>query len=251
MFPEINLILGTISTFNLCAGLGLISMVCLSMSQAKRLGVDRHTEQFLIQSIPFVSIFAIAPACLSDIVFRWADFRNNPIGFGMTFYGWLTGCIVGWWFFAIIAHRSPSFVLNFFCPTLAMSQSFGRVGCFFAGCCYGRPTSSGIGLSFPENSFPWKRYGDAPLFPIQLMEAFWLLIVTIILVKLIPFRHRTGSYFILMGTGRFFAEFLRGDNRGSFFGFDQLSPAQFMSLFFVTVGIVLRITMRERRELPV
>jgi phosphatidylglycerol:prolipoprotein diacylglycerol transferase len=238
MMPEINLVLGKIAGFNLCAGIGLLSMVCLSMWQARQLKLDGHTTQFALESIPIVTLVAIIPACLSDIVFRWANFRANPLGFGMTFYGWLLGCVAGWRICESIAHLYPQFLLNFFAPSLALAQAFGRIGCFLAGCCHGRPVPPPMGVRFPEHSIPWERYGDIPLFPVQLMESAWLFSITLLLVLKVPFRHRFTAYLVLMGTGRFFMEFLRGDARGAVCGVGALSPAQFISAIIVVAGIV-------------
>lgn len=246
MFPEINLILGKVGTFNLCAGMGLLSMVCLSMWQTRCLGMDRRTEQFFLQSIPFVTILSIIPACLSDIIFRWPNFKENHLGFGMTFYGWLLGCIFGWSLYALVAKMKACSLLNFFCPTLALAQAFGRIGCFLAGCCHGRPTGCCIGLRFPEHSMPWKQYGNSPIYPVQLIDAIWLFSATVILFWIIPFKNRMGCYFIFIGGGRFFTEFLRGDNRGVIFENWHLSPAQILSLIFVATGVVL--IMRNRKE---
>ena len=38
-------------------------------------------------------------------------------------------------------------------PSIAVAQGFGRIGCFLAGCCYGRPTDTFWGVTFPEGSF--------------------------------------------------------------------------------------------------
>ncbi len=235
--PEINLILGKIAGFNLCAGIGLLSMVCLSMWQARRLKLDGHTTQLALESIPIVTILAIIPACLSDITFRWENFRENPLGFGMTFYGWLLGCVVGWRSYESIAHLRPQFLLNFFSPSLALAQAFGRIGCFLAGCCHGKPALPCMGVRFPEHSIPWERYGDIPLYPVQLMESAWLFSITLLLVLKVPFRLRFATYLVLMGSGRFFMEFLRGDARGAVFGAVALSPARFISAFIVVAGI--------------
>lgn len=227
--------------------MGLLSIVCLSMWQARCLSMDRHTKEFLFQTIPFVTILSIIPACLSDILFRWSNFRENPMGFGMTFYGWLLGCIFNWSLCALVAHKSPCFLLNFFCPSLAMAQAFGRIGCFLAGCCHGRPTISGIGVRFPEQSLPWKQYGDVPIYPVQLIEAIWLFVITVILFLIVPFKKRMGAYFVFVGIGRFSTEFLRGDNRGVLLGIVQLSPAQLLSVLFVTVGILSMLHRRKER----
>ena len=242
MLPEINLILGKVGSFTLFAGMGLVSIVCLSMRQTKKLRLDKRTEQRILQSIPIVTILAVVPAMLSDVVFRWPNCIDNPKSIGVTFYGWLIGCISGWYIFAVVAKLRFLFVLNFFAPMLALAQAFGRVGCFLGGCCYGRPSGCSIGVRFPEQSLPWTYYGELPLFPVQLIDSCWLLLVFIVLWRMCRFENRIAMYLILIGTGRFFVEYLRGDVRGTFFGLGLLSPAQFMSVVFGSCGIVARLS---------
>lgn len=238
MSPEINLVLGKIGAFTLFSGMGLLSMVCLSMWQTKHLRLDRHTEQLVLQSIPIVALPAVVPACLSDIAFRWTNFTENPLRFGMTFYGWLFGCLAGWTLYAALTNQRTWFLLDFFAPSLALAQAIGRIGCFLGGCCYGRPSSRGMGVCFPEGSLPWMRYGDQTLYPVQLLESFWLFSVFAVLLLVIHFRYRACCYFVLMGMGRFLCEFLRGDDRGTIFGIGQLSPAQFMSILLALCGAI-------------
>lgn len=237
MYPEINLIFTRIGSFTLFAGMGLVSLVCLALRQAKTLRLDGHTEQLVMQSIPIVVIPAVIPAALADIVFRWPRFVGNPQGFGVAFYGWLIGCISGWFLYGMAVKLRPRFILNYFAPSLALAQSIGRIGCFLGGCCYGRPVGRAFGVIFPERSLPWIRYGSAPLCPVQLLDSFWLFCVFMILSRRVPFRFRMPAYLTLVGVGRFFTEFLRGDDRGTFFGIDQLSPAQCTSALLVVCGV--------------
>ncbi len=55
-------------------------------------------------------------------------------------------------------------------PGLAVGHAFGRVGCFMAGCCYGRPTQLPWGVRFPSSPFFAGEVG-VPLHPVQLYEA--------------------------------------------------------------------------------
>jgi phosphatidylglycerol---prolipoprotein diacylglyceryl transferase len=64
----------------------------------------------------------------------WADFRV-----GFVFFGGLLGAALAGWVFARL--RGLSFVRgsDYFAVALPLAHSIGRVGCFFAGCCHGRP----------------------------------------------------------------------------------------------------------------
>ena len=55
---------------------------------------------------------------------------------------------------------------NAFAPAIALGVTIGRIGCFLAGCCYGKPTNAGWGVDF----------GDGILrYPTQLFESFFML----------------------------------------------------------------------------
>lgn len=109
--------------------------------------------------------------------------------------------------------------LDLLALALAIAQSIGRIGCFAAGCCHGRPWRFGI------------RYG-VPLFPVQWLESALLAVIAIVTATLIG---RTGAAFAFYATAyaavRFGLELLRGDARRHLF---SLSEAQWICL-----GIVL------------
>ena len=71
-------------------------------------------------------------------------------------YGRMSG--IGW-----------AYLLNALLPSLALGQAIGRIGCFLGGCCYGVPCAWGV--AYPEGSLPYSVCGNAPLFPVQLVEA--------------------------------------------------------------------------------
>ena len=104
------------------------------------------------------------------------------------------------------------------------------VGCFFAGCCYGKETNSFWGVKFPNLS--------SKVYPTQLFEAVFLLIMFTICFYLVlqkSFRYNVSLYLISYGIFRFFIELLRGDDRGTFlYG---ISPSQFWSVAMVITGI--------------
>ena len=138
-------------------------------------------------------------------------------------------------------------------PEVARAQAFGRIGCFLAGCCYGRPTDSVFGVVFPEDSLA---PAGIKLIPTQLISAagdFAIAIILIILADVVfkkakesSLKAKTGFgmvsgdigciYMFLYGIGRFLVEFLRNDVRGTV---GNLSTSQFISLFIVAGSIIL------------
>ena len=115
-------------------------------------------------------------------------------------------------------------------------HSFGRVGCFMSGCCYGIPYS-GIGaVRFPAGSYA---PADIELFPVQLVEAGMLMVIACIILYLVLAKnnlHGIELYLVLYGCTRFILELFRYDAvRGRLLG---LSTSQWISLLSIA-GVVL------------
>jgi prolipoprotein diacylglyceryltransferase len=105
--------------------------------------------------------------------------------------------------------------------------SFGRVGCFRAGCCYGRPGGRGVryGVAHADAGFPRCLVG-VRLFPVQLVEAAWLALVVLIGAGLVLSGAAPGAalawYLVAYASGRFVLEFWRGDaDRPHLAGFSE------------------------------
>jgi phosphatidylglycerol:prolipoprotein diacylglycerol transferase len=148
---------------------------------------------------------------------------------------------LGWWRTADLA--SPGIMLGLVC---------GRLGCFLNGCCYGKPTSSFIGVVFPRGGAAWRQQVDSgliraaqeavPVHPTQLYEAAACFICFALLYYVVrPRRRAYGQVFawmlILYGIGRSIVEIWRDDDRGVFFGF--ISTSQLISLPLMIGGVLL------------
>ena len=229
-----------IGTFPIFIGAGLLALTFLIAYQIKKFNLDNNSENKIMVCIPLSVLFGCITGYFSDVIFRGGiKAVFSPWGYGMTFYGWLLGCILFYTVYSKILNIRTSFLLNFFLPAFSLAQSIGRVGCFLGGCCFGCPVSYG-GISYPKGSLPYSIYKDALLFPVQLWESFYLLIVFFILFFLIKFKYRAAVYLLMLSGGRFVFEFLRGDNRGKLF-IDLLSPAQIISLSILFCTIIFLI----------
>ena len=133
--------------------------------------------------------------------------------------------------------------------SISMAQGFGRIGCFLAGCCYGRETTSRFGVVFPEG-------GLAPagvkLIPTQLISSAGDFLIMIVLLLYYRKNKKDGTpgnvgflYMLLYGVGRFLVEFLRNDNRG---GAWMFSTSQWISMVIVAGGIVLYLVNKKRHK---
>ena len=160
---------------------------------------------------------------------------GRMMGGGGVFYGGLIGAFAA--MFLYVRHYKLDFrdVTDILVPSVLLFHAFGRVGCFCAGCCYGKEAAWGVvfehSLGAPNG---------VPLIPVQLFEAGFNLLVLAAMLIIRPERKRPGSllplYLIAYAIGRFVLEFFRGDeNRGVFL----LSTSQWISLAILPAAIAL------------
>lgn len=195
-------------------------------------------------------IFSFLGARVFYIFVEFGDFLRNPLEAilsrsGFVFYG---GIIFGFITSYFLAKRNK---INFlqFCDIVAiglpLAHAFGRIGCFSYGCCYGRPTTSWIGILFPPDS-PAGALGTKVI-PTQLAEALFLFVLFLILKYINKHKKFNGQivsiYLIFYGIFRFLIEFFRADPRGSVF---SLSLSQFISI--ILIGIVMVMWLRFFRQ---
>ena len=124
--------------------------------------------------------------------------------------------------------------------SITLAHAVGRVGCFLAGCCYGKESS--FGLTFPH---------IGTVIPTQLYEFIFLFILTAVLIFLVLSDKLKGFnlciYALSYSVFRFIIEFFRGDPRGAFLGI--FSPSQVQSIILFFVGIVLLILRIKKQRL--
>ena len=168
---------------------------------------------------------------------------------GYVFYGSLIGAVIGVLIFCHAFHFDRGIFLNVLTPLIPFAQSFGRIGCFFGGCCYGVEYYGPFSVQFPYNeASPYLHL--YPRFPVQLIEAGLCFILFVIIFiytrKNTPVKGASlGIYLISYGIIRFILEFFRGDTiRGIWL---SLSTSQWISLFLIPMGIFLVINSRNTR----
>ncbi|MGH9670615.1 MAG: prolipoprotein diacylglyceryl transferase, partial [Terriglobales bacterium] len=192
----------------------------------------------------------IVGAKILFILQDWSYYAANPrkifslatLQTGGIFYGGLVAAIgVSLWYMR--RHRFPLLkTFDVFAPGVALGHAIGRLGCFAAGCCYGKPTDLPWGVTF-TSELAHRLTGTTlgvPLHPTQIYES--LVELTNFAVLMWLFRRRTfdgqviGAYLFLYGFARYFMEFLRDDpGRGTVFG-GAMSVSQFVSILLVVVG---------------
>ncbi len=229
-------ILGIFYMYGLMIAVGILACFGLLFWYGKK----KKIEDRFIDFVFYIAIAAIALGFGSAALFQATyNYIENPsVGFnfdgGITFIGGLIGgagtFLVLYFIFRKRYKARLIDIISFVPCCILIAHAFGRVGCFFAGCCYGKPTDSFLGVQFPELSHK--------VHPTQLYEAIFLFALCAICFLLVykkNFKHNMSLYLIAYGIFRFCIEFLRDDDRGQLIG--NLSPSQFWSIAMVGLGI--------------
>ena len=227
----------TIHGYGLMIGLGVMAALLLGDYRAKKIGLNGdHIYGMTFSAV----ILGFVAARILFIITEWENFLQNPMqylaGAGFVVYGGIIGGALTIYGFCKIKKIDMLSYLDLMIPSVALAQGFGRIGCFLAGCCYGKETDSFLGVVFTNSDFA---PNGVKVLPTQLFMAGGDLIIMAILLWYAakrPMRGRTSAlYLILYSIGRFVIEFLRNDDRGTV---GALSTSQFIAIFTLLAGVL-------------
>lgn len=225
--------------YGLCVGIGLLVIGIWMLRSFKKFRMDGDEQNEILFGFPFMVLAGVFCAFALDAYFTgdWRTWTSPTVRrFGFTFTGWLLGASAFLAVYGRFASFGSLFLLDMFLPSFALAQAIGRIGCFFGGCCYGIPCR--LGVRYPVGSLPYSAVGDTALLPIQLYEAFALLLLFAFCARA-PFRWRAAIYLCGVAIVRFVAECFRHDPRGTALGIECFSPQQLMSMLFMLMAIVV------------
>ncbi len=235
-------------SYGLMIGIGVIAALMLSWRRAERYGTN---DDAITGLILLTVVCGFAGAKVLAIIVHWKDIIANPSGLikeGFVVYGGLGAGLLTVFLWCRAKKLSFGSVADCVIPGVALAQGFGRIGCFMAGCCYGKPTDSFLGVVFPAG-------GGAPagikLLPSQLFSAAGDFILAIILLQFAKKHEKPGLtaalYFLLYAIGRFCVEFTRSDVRGSV---GVLSTSQFIAIPAAVCAACLFFFLNRKKEKP-
>lgn len=239
-------------------GLMIAIGVMIAMIVADKRSTKRGVNGEFVYTLTILTVFlGFLCAKVLFIITYLKDFIASPMeyirGSGFVVFGGIIGGVAVIWTYCKINRMKFGDVFDIMAPSVALAQGFGRIGCLLAGCCYGRPTESAIGIIFTNSDFA---PNNIKLMPTQIMMAvgdfiiaallFWLVRVSEKkaalndeegnAIKPFGFGGKIGiAYLILYSVGRFAVEFFRNDYRGSV---GILSTSQFIAVIMVVVCAV-------------
>ena len=237
-------------TYGLLVATGVLIGLWISVRNSARQGIDPEKAwNFGI----LIVLCGIVGAKILYIINDWSTYVAHPseifsfstLQAGGVFSGGLIAALAAavWY---IRRHHLPALATcDAFAPGLALGHAIGRVGCFAAGCCWGKPTNAWWGVTFTNpvaNALVGTPLGHA-LEPTQLFESAVELANFFLLMWMLKRKRFDGqvfaAYLVLYGVARFFLEFLRDDpGRGVVFG-GAMSGTQLISIGLVILGGVI------------
>lgn len=283
MFPELFKIPYTnfsFNTYGFLLALAFVAGLLVMARLAARDGLDK-------QKVYDLGLWVLAASLIGSkalmVITEWDSYyRDNPrqiftLDFfrsGGVYYGGLIAAVIA----SVVVMRIYKLpwwrTADAFAPGIVIGQAIGRLGCFSAGCCWGKPTSAWYGVHFTDKGHEitgvptivshlndpiqqnvWaERLANlggllAPihLHPTQLYEAGATLLIFVVLLFLHRRRRFDGqvilAYAMLYSVARFIIEYWRDDPRGEIF---DLSTSQFIAVVMF-VGALAAFIYRARK----
>ncbi len=210
-----------------------------------------------------------------DVALGWRHYLTSWSGVmealafwngGFTYLGGFGSALMVMWLYR--SRVRLAVLMDAAAPSLAMGHAVGRLGCLFAGCCWGRRWDHGIVLSRQSMAYryfqttgdahPWME-GWGPVHPTQIYESLGNILIALALLALVRRKrfsgHLAALYMVMYGMLRFMVEMFRGDpqrgyvvkvytpNLAHALGFGRYTPvflstSQAISVALVVIGLI-------------
>lgn len=237
MFPDlIDIGFLHLKTYGACMATGFLICWCL----VEKLSGRKDLSNLLL----LLMGGGVVGSRIAYVIEHWrSEFAANPAAIirvdqgGLMFYGGFILAFVLFFAWCAAKKERPMALADLLCTVIPLGHAFGRIGCFFYGCCYGRDSDAWCAVVFPAGSPSWFEHGRrmVSVLPTQLFEAAALLVLFALLVWMYRkfARGTLGVYMVGYGIIRFGMEYLRGDPRAAVGPF---SISQTISIGMIAVG---------------
>jgi phosphatidylglycerol---prolipoprotein diacylglyceryl transferase len=232
----------TLHTYGLFVALGFIAGIATAIRLGKSIGLNSNN----ILDMGFIIILSgLIGSRIVYIIINLSYYRSNPLDIfklwqgGLVFSGGLVAVIIVVLFY-VRKHKYNIWTIgDLWAPAASIGEGIGRIGCFFAGCCYGRPCDLPWAVTFTDPKSI--AILNIPLHPTQLYSFISSMIIFVILMFLHSKRKYEGQVFlwflILHSTARLIIERFRGDSRGVVFS-GNLTMTQFIALIILFAAVI-------------
>ncbi|MBW1999447.1 MAG: prolipoprotein diacylglyceryl transferase [Deltaproteobacteria bacterium] len=234
-----------IHSYGFFAVSGIVVGIYLAVKTGRAHGVPAPG---IVETGLFMAILGVAGARLAYVVVNMSFFLSHPAEIfkvwkgGLIFSGGIL-LVVPALVFYLKHHQLPFWkTADLWAPSLAIGEGIGRIGCFMAGCCYGKPTEAmwGVVFSNPDSLAPL----NVPLHPTQIYSFLADLLIFGVLMVLHGKKHYEGQvflwYLILHSISGLYIERFRGDFRTTIPG-TEMTVTQLLALLILiaAVGVLM------------
>ncbi len=232
-------------TYGLFMAIGFLTAMQVSKINAKPHGISAE----IITDIFFVILIsALVGARLLYVIINFNSYKDNLLSVfhiwngGLVFFGGFIAAVTACAIYFKKKNLKIFLTADIIAPGIALGHAVGRIGCLFAGCCYGKVCDLPIAIKFTDSN------SLAPLniflHPTQIYSMISNLIIFFILLWLQKRKKFDGMvfliYIILYSLFRSIIEFFRGDFRGDFI-FDFISMSQGIGFMVSLIAFVILI----------
>ncbi len=221
---------------------GIVAAIAIFAFFSRKFAFSAKLHNFILLAAVLAIVLGYGSAVLFQSFYNWlggAEYELSKTT-GATFLGGLVGGAavflsfyfgIGHFYFKDGEHvRKFGALTDVAAAAIPAAHALGRIGCLAAGCCHGGRTEAWYGIYHVLLGYK--------VVPVQLFEAIFLALLCAAVCLRIKREKRLNLpiYMIAYGFWRFFAEYLRADDRGgtivSFF-----TPSQLTSLVLIVGGV--------------
>jgi phosphatidylglycerol:prolipoprotein diacylglycerol transferase len=240
----------TIHTYGFFVAMGVLAAIFFAKHEAKRLGMD---PEKIVDLCFYVVTAAIAGSRLLYVLTNLRFFIAAPLEIfkiwngGLVFYGGFIAAVIVAISYIKIQHLPLGKCTDIGALSIPLGHSLGRLGCFSAGCCYGKSCELPWAITFhnPLSLAPL----NIPIHPTQLYSFAANLLIFLCLFFFRTHKRYDGQifwlYVLLYGILRSVIEVYRGDFRGAFI-FNTFSISQVFGIGFAFLAVVMLIILQRR-----
>ena len=244
MYPDLIRFNGfAIHTYGVLVASGFLAGVAFSIREARLSGI---AKQQILDLCFYLLLAAIIGSRLFYVILYLDEYLEAPLAIfqiwkgGLVFSGGLVGALITGLILAKKWKMDVWQAADVMAPGIALGQAIGRIGCFFAGCCYGRPTDAFCAVTFTHADSLAPLF--VPIHPTQLYSSAGLFLIFFLLWGFRNHKKWHGQvmclYVFLHSSARLALEQFRGDPRGELF-MGALTATQLVAISLMTTSVIV------------
>jgi phosphatidylglycerol:prolipoprotein diacylglycerol transferase len=242
----------TVHSYGIFVALGFTTGILVAVNLGKKQGFP---AQQVVDMAFVMIVYAIVGSRAMYVMINLSYYVNHPLDIikiwqgGLVFSGGFLAVAAAMTWYLRRQHLSFWEVGDLWAPAVALGQGIGRIGCFMAGCCYGKPTDLPWGVVFksPDSLAPQ----GIPLHPTQVygfLSGVLIFLTLLIITTKKKFKGQVFVWFLILhNTARLLVEKFRGDDRGMI-PWTEFTATQFLAVLILLSALVALFLLKPRPE---